>query len=166
MGALVAEMALDSPGEGLHPPGPADADAAGVWLVTQERGWTDGDWLTFAVFECHPSRRARSLVGQVGVKPREGAGPVARCGLGEVSYWTAAAARGRGIAPAALDAVTTWAFEEFAPKGLHELWLVHERENEPSCRVAAKSGYEFLRISPANPPHWFRAGHIHSRRRP
>jgi hypothetical protein len=29
------------------------------------------------------------------------------------------------------------------------------------CRVAAKSGYPFHQLSPANPPYWFADGHIH-----
>lgn len=40
-------------------------------------------------------------------------------------------------------------------------WLVHDLDNPTSCRVAAKSGYPFSELSPASPPYWFTAGHIH-----
>jgi hypothetical protein len=39
--------------------------------------------------------------------------------------------------------------------------LVHDLDNPVSCRVAAKSGYPFERLNPANPPLWFTDGHIH-----
>jgi hypothetical protein len=39
--------------------------------------------------------------------------------------------------------------------------LVHDVDNHASCRVAAKSGYPFRKLSPPKPPCWFTAGHIH-----
>lgn len=105
------------------------------------------------------------VVGQVGLKPREPDTVVARCGVGEISYWTAASARRRGIASAAVDAVTGWAFGSFPGDGLREVMAVHDLDNPASCRVAENSGYPFERVSPANPPFWFTDGHIHVRRR-
>ena len=164
MAALCVEMGRDYPSGGLHPPGPRDAAEAEEWLAVQDRGWADGDWLTFAVLEANEADLR--VVGQVGLKPREGPNPVATCGVGEVSYWTAASDRGRGIAPAAVDAMTTWAFETFACDGLREVMAVHDVDNGASCRVAEKSGYVFRRVSPPNPPMWFTSGHIHTRLRP
>ena len=54
------------------------------------------------------------------------------------SYWTVAAARGRGVAPAALTAATDWAFTEL---GMHRVTLAHVLANEASCRVATKAGF-------------------------
>ncbi len=55
----------------------------------------------------------------------------------ELSYWVLPAARGRGVATAALTAVTEWAFE----LGVHRAELDHSSRNVASCRVATKAGY-------------------------
>ncbi|GAB7189954.1 GNAT family N-acetyltransferase [Kineococcus sp. NUM-3379] len=55
----------------------------------------------------------------------------------ELSYWVLPTARGRGVAPAALAAVTEWAFS----LGVHRAQLDHSTRNTASCRVAAKAGY-------------------------
>ncbi|MBW5425879.1 GNAT family N-acetyltransferase [Streptomyces sp. BG9H] len=59
-------------------------------------------------------------------------------GQAEVAYWTMPLARGRGVAPRAVEALSRWAFEEV---GLHRLELTHATANEASCRVAAKTGF-------------------------
>jgi RimJ/RimL family protein N-acetyltransferase len=58
-------------------------------------------------------------------------------GQAEVTYWTAPAARGSGVAPAAVEAVTAWAVE----LGLQRLELQHSTQNPSSCRVAEKTGF-------------------------
>jgi hypothetical protein len=73
------------------------------------------------------------------------------------------AARGRGIAPAAVRAVTAWVFDAFAGTSLRQIMLVHDVGNPASCRVAQKAGYPFRELSPANPPRWLTDGHIHMR---
>ena len=73
------------------------------------------------------------------------------------------AARGRGVAPAAVKAVTDWVFDAFAGASLRQIMLVHDVGNPASCRVAEKARYPFRELSPANPPHWFTDGHIHLR---
>ncbi|MFD7157622.1 GNAT family N-acetyltransferase [Kribbella sp. NPDC059898] len=70
---------------------------------------------------------------------------LARVGLGmrgdgtaEVGYWTAPAARGRGVAPAAVRAICRWAFAE------RDLDLIEWRAevgNVASRRVAEKAGF-------------------------
>ncbi|HST85856.1 MAG TPA: GNAT family N-acetyltransferase [Kineosporiaceae bacterium] len=60
-------------------------------------------------------------------------------GRAEAAYWVLPAARGRGVATAALQALTEWAFQEI---GLHRLTLVHSVHNAPSCRVALKTGFD------------------------
>jgi RimJ/RimL family protein N-acetyltransferase len=165
---LLAAMAREYPTRGLwsHPevdvPGPQtwtgprnDAEAA-LWLSGQDRGWVSGDWLTFAVLDVSLNR----AVGHVSLKNRDG-GRIGIGERGEIGYWTAAGARGRGIAPAAVRAVTAWAFSSFGAERLPRIMLVHDVDNPASCRVAAKSGYPLRELSPANPPHWFAEGHIH-----
>ncbi|MFB6874941.1 GNAT family N-acetyltransferase [Streptomyces sp. NPDC056323] len=61
----------------------------------------------------------------------------------EVGYGTAAHARGRGVAPRALEALTSWAFDIFAVEGLERLGLLHQVDNLTSCRVVEKTGYRF-----------------------
>jgi RimJ/RimL family protein N-acetyltransferase len=100
------------------------------------------------------------VVGHVGLKNRDG-GQVGSGARGEISYWTAADARGRGIASAAVRAVTHWAFTTFGADRLPAVMLVHDLDNPASCRVAAKSGYPFREVSPANPPFWLTDSHIH-----
>ncbi|MFC7219131.1 GNAT family N-acetyltransferase [Streptomyces polyrhachis] len=59
-------------------------------------------------------------------------------GLAEVAYWILPEARGRGIAPRAVEALTTWAFET---AGFHRLELAHSVHNTASCRVAEKTAF-------------------------
>ncbi len=70
----------------------------------------------------------------------------------EVGYWTAAQARGRGVASRALEALTRWAFDTFEGDGLERLELLHQVDNLASCRVAQKSRYDFDTVLPAAPP--------------
>lgn len=103
------------------------------------------------------------LVGNVGLKNREEAGRIGEQETAEIGYWTAMAARGRGIAPAAVRAVTDWVFDAYARAGLRQVMLVHDVSNPASCRVAQKAGYPFRELRPASPPHWLTDGHIHMR---
>lgn len=165
---LLAAMAREYPERGLWShadvevpgpqrwSGPRNDEEAARWLSGQERGWERGDWLTFAVLDALQNR----VVGHVGLKNRDG-GQVGTGERAEISYWTAADARGRGIAPAAVRAVTDWAFSSFGADRLPRIMLVHDVDNPASCRVAAKSGYPFRGYSPANPPFWLTDGHIH-----
>jgi RimJ/RimL family protein N-acetyltransferase len=59
-------------------------------------------------------------------------------GSAEVTYWVVPAARGTGVAPAAVAAVVEWAFGQ---AGFHRLELQHSTGNPASCRVAEKSGF-------------------------
>ncbi|MFF5084816.1 GNAT family N-acetyltransferase [Actinoplanes sp. NPDC000266] len=58
-------------------------------------------------------------------------------GNGGCAYWVLPQARGAGVAPRALTALTSWAFGV----GFHRLELSHSTHNMPSCRVAEKAGY-------------------------
>jgi RimJ/RimL family protein N-acetyltransferase len=176
--ALAAEMSREYPTAGMWsrpderpvrtaPPGgterrtgsAGERDAA-RWLASLDRGWRDGDRLSFAVLEADDGG-ACVLAGNVGLKNREETGRIGERETAEIGYWTAVTARGRGIAPAAVRAVTDWVFDAFARASLRQIMLVHDVDNPASCRVADKAGYPFLELSPANPPYWFTDGHIH-----
>ncbi|MFD5464071.1 GNAT family N-acetyltransferase [Kitasatospora sp. NPDC127059] len=130
-----------------------DAEQAAHWLAVQYEGRAAGTRYAFAVLD------AGALVGNVVLK--RGAPGRERA---EVGYWTVAAARGRGVAPRAVEGLTRWAFEVFAGDGLLRIDLLHEGDNHASCRVAEKSGYALTEIVPAFPP-YPKDGHRHSRKR-
>ncbi|MFF0434157.1 GNAT family N-acetyltransferase [Streptomyces sp. NPDC004327] len=136
-----------------------DDEAGAVdWVRTQRRGWEAGDRFAFAVLEPPEQGGAARLVGHVvlnGVAP--GASSAS------VGYWTTAPARGRGVAPRALRALTAWAFATFAGDGLTRLELLHQVDNTASCRVAEKCGYELGAVLPASPPAYPLEGHVHVR---
>ncbi|MGF1429821.1 GNAT family N-acetyltransferase [Kitasatospora sp. LaBMicrA B282] len=127
----------------------ADAER---WVQTQQDGWTAGTRYGFAVVA------PEGLVGHATVKDLAPGRPTA-----EVGYWTAAHARGRAIAPRALTTLTTWTLTTFGPAGLQRLDLLHQEDNQASCRVAEKSGYPFSHLLPATPPDFPRTGHVHVR---
>lgn len=58
----------------------------------------------------------------------------------QIGYWTAPAARGRGVAPAAVDAACAWVFGALT---VERIELCHAVENAPSGRVAEKAGFSF-----------------------
>ena len=75
------------------------------------------------------------LVGRVnlqGIEPKWGAA--------EIGYSVRADRRGRGIAVAAVHAVTAYAFDRL---GLHRVGLVHAVGNAASCGVARAAGYAY-----------------------
>ncbi|MEH1058071.1 GNAT family N-acetyltransferase [Micromonospora sp. CPCC 206171] len=118
------------------------------WVARHRQGWAAGRRFCFAVCETEPVDDGQRLVACVLLKDVTPGRPDA-----EVGYWTAAAARGRGVASRAVDAVSRWAFTRFAATGLTRLELLHEVDNPASCRVAEKSGYRFVEVLPARPPY-------------
>jgi RimJ/RimL family protein N-acetyltransferase len=58
-------------------------------------------------------------------------------GTADVAYWTLPAARGKGTAPRAVNAMAAWAFGA----GFCRLALAHAAANAASCRVAEKAGF-------------------------
>jgi RimJ/RimL family protein N-acetyltransferase len=119
---------------------------AAAWLAAQQDGWRTGDRLSFAV---HDDER-RLVACVVLKKPRSAP---------EVGYWTAAQARGLGVATRAVDALSEWAF---ATHGLARIELRHQVDNVASCRVAEKTGYALKATMPATPPFPL-DGHLHVR---
>ncbi len=134
-----------------------EADAV-RWLGDRERAWAAGERFGFAVLEAQPDGGQGRLLGSVVLKEIAPDKPSA-----EVGYWTAAHARGRGVAPHALEALTGWAFDTFQAGGLRRLELLHQVDNLASCRVAQKSRYDFDRTLPAAPPTFPLEGHLHTR---
>ncbi len=59
-------------------------------------------------------------------------------GYGEIGYWVAADARGRGVATRALRLLSEWAWTELS---LTRLEVLPHRDNAASRRVAEKAGY-------------------------
>lgn len=58
-------------------------------------------------------------------------------GYGEIGYWVAAEARGRGVATRAVALLRDWA----ASVGLRVLEILPEPANVGSCRVAERAGF-------------------------
>jgi RimJ/RimL family protein N-acetyltransferase len=121
-------------------------EEAAAWVATQQSGWRDGDRLSFAVHEDW-----HGLVGCVVLK-KPHTHP-------EVGYWTAAQARGLGVATRAVDALSVWAFSTY---GLDRIELRHQVDNVASCRVAEKTGYTLRDTLPAT-PQFPLEGHLHVR---
>ncbi|MFE1307925.1 GNAT family N-acetyltransferase [Streptomyces sp. NPDC058755] len=134
-----------------------DEAGAARWIGEQARGWEEGRRFAFAVVESGPG--TERVLGHVVLKFAEAPGASAA----EVGYWTAAPARGRGVAPRALHALTDWAFAAFGGDGLTRLELLHQADNAASCRVAQKCGYALARLLPAAPPAFPLDGHVHVR---
>ncbi|MFD9499081.1 GNAT family N-acetyltransferase [Streptomyces sp. NPDC060035] len=136
----------------------SDVADAERWMAIQRDGWASGKRFSFAVTD---TTRGGELVGNLSLKR-----PVPGAQSAEAGYWTSAAARGRGVAPQALGALTDWAFTTFAAEGLRRLELLHQVDNEASCRVAEKAGYTLAEVIPAWPPQYPLAGHRHVRQAP
>ena len=120
------------------------------------RDWDDGRRYSFAV--TRGDADGPRLVGNVVLKGVSVDRPAP-----EVGYWTASWARGRGVAPRAVTALSRWAFDRFPE--LARLDLLHQVDNVASCRVAQKCGYVFQEVLPARPPFPL-DGHRHSLARP
>lgn len=118
-----------------------------------------GTAFSFAVLEAADGT-AGDLVGGVNLRGLGGG-----AATGEVGYWVAAPARGRGVAPRAVQAICEWAFGSSRFPALERLQLIHAVGNEASCRVAQKAGFALSTVLPAQPPEFPRDGHLHIRLR-
>ncbi|MYY12800.1 GNAT family N-acetyltransferase [Streptomyces sp. SID4919] len=98
------------------------------WIADWRAAWAGERGAYWAVADAHSDE----LVGRVALRSM-----VLGDGLAEVAYWTVPSARGRGVAPRAVRALSRWAFGI----GFHRLELMHAIGNDASCRVAAKSGF-------------------------
>jgi RimJ/RimL family protein N-acetyltransferase len=92
-------------------------------------GQPAGDGVSFAVAE--PDDDAR-LLAAMSIQR------IFRGRSGEIGYWTAPWARGRGVMTRAVQLLARWSFAEF---GLRRIELVIAVENDASNRVAEKAGF-------------------------
>jgi RimJ/RimL family protein N-acetyltransferase len=110
---------------------PAGADETFVrgWIKRYEGGWDDGSRAGFAIRGRDNGWLGFAAIVDLDLEHREG----------EIGYMVAPAARGRGIAPRAVELVTRWGFDEL---DLLRLELRIDVENPASERVAERTGYQ------------------------
>ena len=99
-----------------------------TWLARYEEGRRDGTREAFAIEDADGAFLGLALAVAI---ERE-------AGEAELGYTVAPAARGRGVATAAVTALTRWAFDE---QQLERLTLIIEVANVASTRVAERCGY-------------------------
>ncbi|MFI5532948.1 GNAT family N-acetyltransferase [Kitasatospora sp. NPDC051853] len=97
------------------------------WITDWRGGWTTETEAQWAVVD------GDALLGRAALKHLQLAD-----GTAEVAYWVAPQARGRGVAPRAVEAMADWAF---GTAGFHRLELSHAVGNTASCRVATKTAF-------------------------
>jgi RimJ/RimL family protein N-acetyltransferase len=98
------------------------------WLDRYEAGRRDGTREAFAVVDDDGSFLGMAMAVDIDREAREV----------ELGYIVAPAARGRGVATAALDELTRWAFAELDAL---RITLIIDVENRASARVAERCGY-------------------------
>ena len=98
------------------------------WIAGWQGGWAAETNAIWAVVDADSG----TLLGRAGLKHLKFSD-----GTADVAYWTVPAARGTGVAPRAVNAMASWAFEA----GFHRLDLEHAVANAASCRVAEKTGF-------------------------
>ena len=110
---------------------PAGADEAFVrgWIKRYEGGWDDGSRAGFAIRARDGGFLGFAAVVDLDLEHREG----------EIGYMVAPAARGRGVAPRAVELLTRWGFDEL---DLIRLELRIDVQNPSSERVAERAGYQ------------------------
>ena len=135
----------------------ATADEARHVIRTRRADSDAGTGFSFAVLLAGPGVSG-DLVGSVSIR-----GLADAAASGEVGYWVTAPARGRGIAPRAVDAVSEWAFRLPRRRPLERLELLHSVGNAASCRVAEKARFTFSAVLPPLLPGIPEDGHLHIR---
>jgi ribosomal-protein-alanine N-acetyltransferase len=120
------------------------ATAAGDELIqryTTESPTITSDQVRSAIVELHaaPDCRAGYLIADAATGDRLGNIALTyENGAGEVVYWLAPEARGRGVATRALLLMSGWAFRT---RGLDEIRLWAHIDNSASRAVAERAGY-------------------------
>jgi len=106
-----------------------EADAR-AWIDARLGAWRAGRVLSFAVQDSTSAELLGSVtLRSFGIWPR----------AADIGYWTAPAARQRGVAVAAVNVVTRWAFTSLE---LNRLTLFHAVQNSGACQVATSAGYQ------------------------
>jgi RimJ/RimL family protein N-acetyltransferase len=107
-----------------------EADARAWVRGDPVAGEPPGDRVSFAVAELEDDAR---LLAAVSIQR------IFRGRTGEIGYWTAPWARGRGVMTRTVRLLASWAFREFE---LRRIELVIAVENEGSNRVAERAGFK------------------------
>jgi RimJ/RimL family protein N-acetyltransferase len=110
-------------------PSPYTEKDAHEWIAAQPRCAARGESVSLAVALPHDG----DPIGSVGL-PRL----TWEHGRGEVGYWLAAHARGRGLMTRSVRILAAWAFGDL---GLRRLDLLASTENHASHRVAEGAGF-------------------------
>ena len=117
-------------------------DEIARWLALVPQPYTE-EHARFYVEECLVADDGRRPFAIADASTGEVVGSIDmhinRLQTGHVGYWVAAQARGRGVAPDALRALSRWAFGSL---GLGRIELVTDPENIASQRVAEKAGFQ------------------------
>ncbi|MFJ8622546.1 GNAT family N-acetyltransferase [Kitasatospora sp. NPDC093550] len=130
---------------------PAGAEA---YLDRCDAHWADNTTASFAITDAADG----GLLGNVILRWTDRAEGVAMVG-----YWLLTAARGRGLATRAADAVTRWGIET---AGARRIELFHGVGNDASCRVAVRAGFPYegtLRASFRHEGRDYNDEHLHAR---
>jgi RimJ/RimL family protein N-acetyltransferase len=143
-----------------------DESQAALAILEQQEAWESGARFTLAVV-AHTDgpgggpggNDAESLdpVGSVSIRRLD-----KRFDVAEVGYWVAAPARGRSVAPRAVQAALDWAVELWRREPLRRFELIHSVGNDASCRVAQKLGFALEEELPPSVK-WPEPGHLHVR---
>ena len=107
--------------------GPTDEAAARTWCI-ERADWSSGEHASWIIKDT-----GGALLGQVSLFEIDAVQRSAQIG-----YWVAAAARGRGVATAAVDAAARFGLSGLQ---LHRIELFHAVENVASCRTAERAGF-------------------------
>jgi [ribosomal protein S5]-alanine N-acetyltransferase len=111
-------------------PSPYTLEDARAWIATAELQRRRGSELPLVIARVHDDR----VVGSIALRLREDPEP-----HGEIGYWVAAEARGKGIGTRAVLLLTHHGRDTL---GLHWIEVAVSPLNEPSRRLAAAAGFE------------------------
>lgn len=149
--AAVAAVYQDDETQRWHARTLTGEQEAGELMATWRRAWAEETGASWAVTAGQDIVIGRIPLGSIDLHE----------GVAGVGYWTAREARGRGVAPRALQTAARWAIDVI---GLHRLQLEHSTQNYPSCRVALKAGFgsEGTRVSAALHQDGWHDMHVHA----
>ena len=116
-------------------PVPYERADAEWWIDRAEQAWLDGSACPFVIVDADTG----GLLGAIEVRPERG----------DIGYWMAPPARGRGLCTRALRLILDWHTER-------PVWLTTHPDNAASQRVAEKAGFRRVGLVPHDPP--FRDG--------
>jgi RimJ/RimL family protein N-acetyltransferase len=111
-------------------PATGTAEDARSFIARQHSRLCSGEGYSFAIADASSDQG----LGQIGLWLRD-----IGSGRADVGYWVAGAHRRRGVAVAALRAVSGWALES---QEIHRLQLYVEPWNDGSWRAAEQVGYQ------------------------